>query len=139
MRYSRQRAAVVNELRGRRDHPTAEIIYHALRQEHPAISLGTVYRNLSLLESRGEVQRLCSQGGPDRYDGDTAPHEHLHCKECGALVDLMGLEYVVDLPAAQEMAARQGLVVEGHQLNFIGLCSVCASNRRRSGCDDPVG
>ena len=130
LRYSRQRAAVVDALRARRDHPTAEILYHALRQDHPTISLGTVYRNLSLLESHGEVLRVRGQDGPDRYDGTTAPHDHLHCQRCGAIVDLTGLTYKIDLLAAQEAASRQGSVVEGHQLSFIGLCGICANLQR---------
>ena len=48
--YSRQREAIYRFLLHRKDHPTAETIYQHVRQEYPRISLGTIYRNLSLLE-----------------------------------------------------------------------------------------
>ncbi len=46
IKYSRQREAIVQYLTGRTDHPSAESVYQALRQTHPNISLGTIYRNL---------------------------------------------------------------------------------------------
>lgn len=54
LKYSRQRELIKNFLTGRRDHPTAEIVYRNVRQQNPNISLGTVYRNLTLLADRGK-------------------------------------------------------------------------------------
>ena len=48
LKYSRQRESIKNYLYGREDHPTADMVYMDMRQEFPNISLGTVYRNLSL-------------------------------------------------------------------------------------------
>ena len=48
IKYSRQRESIVNFLASRTDHPTAETIYQNIKKEFPNISLGTVYRNLSL-------------------------------------------------------------------------------------------
>ena len=45
---SRQREAILSELCGRTDHPTAEELYLSLKEEMPNLSLGTVYR-LSLI------------------------------------------------------------------------------------------
>ena len=55
IKYSRQREAIVNFLKDRKDHPTADFIYRHIREEYPNISLGTVYRNLALLEELGMV------------------------------------------------------------------------------------
>ena len=55
IKYSRQRESIVNFLASRTDHPTAETIYQNIKKEFPNISLGTVYRNLSLLEEIGEI------------------------------------------------------------------------------------
>ena len=51
LRYSKQRESIKNYLCGREDHPTADMIYTSIREEYPNISLGTIYRNLSLLVS----------------------------------------------------------------------------------------
>ena len=50
-------------------HPTAEDVYASLKQENPRLSLGTVYRNLSQLAERGEINRLKMPNGGDRFDG----------------------------------------------------------------------
>ena len=127
MRFSRQREAIVQALRARYDHPTAEMLYHTLRQTHPNISLGTVYRNLALLEQKGEIVRLRGQDSPDRYDGAINPHDHLNCRACGAMVDLTGMDGVVDLATARERAARQDATVESYRIVFCGLCEACAA------------
>ena len=55
LKYSRQREAIKTFLASRTDHPTADTVYTCLRETYPNISLGTVYRNLSLLEQLGAV------------------------------------------------------------------------------------
>ena len=58
LKYSRQRQVIKDFLMSRKDHPTADVVYMNVRQEYPNISLGTVYRNLTLLADMGEIQRL---------------------------------------------------------------------------------
>lgn len=76
IKRSRQREAIRQCLAGRYDHPTAETVYMSIKDEFPNISLGTVYRNLSLLSDLGEIQKITVSGGPDRFDGNPAPHYH---------------------------------------------------------------
>lgn len=77
LKYSRQREGIKEYLKGRVDHPTADMVYMGIRKQYPNISLGTVYRNLSLLASLGEIQRIASEEGADRFDAVTAPHYHV--------------------------------------------------------------
>lgn len=58
LKYSKQREMIKEFLMTRKDHPTADIVYMNVRQENPNISLGTVYRNLTLLADIGEIIRL---------------------------------------------------------------------------------
>ena len=58
LKYSRQREAIKNYLEGRTDHPTADMVYMAIREIYPNISLGTVYRNLTLLAKQGEISKI---------------------------------------------------------------------------------
>ncbi len=67
LKYSRQRESIRNCLCSREDHPTADMIYASIRQEYPNISLGTVYRNLSLLVETGEIRKITTDGA-DRFD-----------------------------------------------------------------------
>ena len=55
VKYSRQRECILKDLQSRRDHPTADMVYESVRDSFPNISLGTVYRNLSLLAENGTI------------------------------------------------------------------------------------
>lgn len=65
LKYSRQREAIKDFLMTRNDHPTADVVYSNVRTEFPNISLGTVYRNLTLLADLGEIARLRVGDGVD--------------------------------------------------------------------------
>lgn len=122
MKYSRQRESIKKFLMTRADHPTAEMIYENLRKEYPKISLGTVYRNLSLLTDIGEIQTISTGVGPDRFDGNVQPHYHFICKGCGRVIDLkvQGLDHI-NLLAQHEFSGN----IEGHTVFFYGHCGEC--------------
>ena len=86
-KYSRQRELIKDFLCTRKDHPTADVVYMNVRQQFPNISLGTVYRNLTLLSGTGEIQRLRLGDGVDHFDADTSPHNHFVCTKCGCVQD----------------------------------------------------
>ena len=88
LKYSRQREAIKTFLMTRKDHPTADVVYENVRKEFPNISLGTVYRNLTLLSDMGELLRLRVGDGMDHFDATTEPHYHFICHGCGRVIDL---------------------------------------------------
>ena len=129
LKYSRQREAIKNFLMTRHDHPTADVVYSNVRTEFPNISLGTVYRNLTLLADLGEISRLRVGDGVDHFDADTHPHYHFVCNECGSVTDLEteGIDHVL------EAASRnfEGLV-QGHVTYFYGLCPHCMHKAKKT-------
>ena len=72
-RNTRQRQLVLDVVRGRRDHPTAEQIYQSVREQDAHVSRGTVYRNLNLLCDNREIYRVVMSNS-DRFDLRTDPH-----------------------------------------------------------------
>ena len=78
-RYSRQREAILNYLKGTTAHPTAEQIYSDLKGDYPELSLATVYRNLGYLLNNGEIMKINIEGTTVRYDYTTNCHYHLVC------------------------------------------------------------
>lgn len=118
-RYSRQRELIYNTVYASKVHPTAEMVYAALKPDHPNLSLGTVYRNLHLLADEGKLRRLPFP--VERYDGDVSPHHHFCCEQCGQVLDL-ALPYDETLDQA---AADYGRVTH-HTTVFYGLCAACA-------------
>ena len=121
-KFSRQREAILENLRSRRDHPTADTLYRTLRADYPHISLGTVYRNLNLLADLGEISRIRCPEGMERFDADTHEHYHLYCRSCGRVLDLP----MDPIPDLDSRAAETGCGrVDGHSLLFFGACSDC--------------
>lgn len=122
LKYSRQREAIKEFLLQRHDHPTADVVYENLRQEFPNISLGTVYRNLSLLAEMGEIQKLTTGSGADRFDGCTHRHYHFICTECHSVHDL-------DMEPMDALTSEAGKhfdgQIKGHLAYFYGLCGDC--------------
>lgn len=130
IKYSRQRESVKACLMARRDHPTAEVIYASIREEYPNISLGTVYRNLNLLEELGEVRKLRCGNGPDHFDGDMTPHYHFLCKKCGQVADIpMSHMEEINTLAGRYYPGR----IENHETVFYGVCPQCLELENISG------
>lgn len=122
LKYSRQRESIKNFLAGRMDHPTAETIYTCLRKDHPHISLGTVYRNLSLLTELGEIKKISTGDGPDHFDGDISRHHHFICKKCHQVSD-MKMENIDSImkTATKDFNGQ----IDEYIMNFYGLCETC--------------
>ena len=82
LKYSRQRESIKEFLMTRKDHPTADVVYENVKKIYPNISLGTVYRNLSLLSDLGEIQNVV----------DNAQQGVRRCADLGEVVPLAGRE-----------------------------------------------
>ena len=122
MKYSSQRECIREFLADRHDHPTAETVYMNVKKDFPNISLGTVYRNLSLLTEVGEIKKISSGIGPDRFDWNTAPHYHVLCTTCGSVMDLKmdNIDHI-NILAGNEFDGR----IDGHIAFFLGTCKEC--------------
>ncbi|MCI9067909.1 MAG: transcriptional repressor [Lachnospiraceae bacterium] len=131
LKYSRQRESIKEFLTGRQDHPTADMVYTNIRRSYPNISLGTVYRNLSLLESLGEVRKISCGDGAERFDPNTEPHYHFMCRQCGCVQDIPMLPVGELETLASERFEGS---IEGHTAMFYGVCGRCreTENGRRS-------
>ena len=122
LKHSRQREEIKKFLMTRKDHPTADVVYMNLRQEFPNISLGTVYRNLTLLADIGEILRIKVGDKTDHFDADTSQHYHFICNECGRVIDLEmdSIDGVTDI-AAKHFNGN----ITGHITYFYGSCDQC--------------
>ena len=125
LKYSRQRASIKKYLMNTSGHPTANAVYLHVKKEFPNISLGTVYRNLSLLSELGEIKRLTTGDGPDRFDGDTSTHHHFICRKCHCVTDLT----MRDISEIKNVAAENFRgTIEDYSVNFYGICENCKNH-----------
>lgn len=129
-RETRQRQTVLEAVRTRCDHPTADQIYLDVRAVDERISRGTVYRNLNCLSEDGAINHI-KVPGADRYDKRTELHYHLICTSCGAVCDVP-IEYDAGKDAL--LSAKTGYAVARHRTVFEGVCPTC---RQRTPATDP--
>jgi Fur family ferric uptake transcriptional regulator len=121
-RMTKQRAAILAELRALSSHPTACEIYALVRRKLPRISLGTVYRNLDILAESNEILKLEYAGFQKRFDGNTGAHQHVRCMRCGKVADV---DPEMEAPAVPDNLRVSDFTVQFARIEFFGLCGEC--------------
>lgn len=101
------------------EHLTAEQIYLRLKENNSKAVLATVYNNLSALYKQGLIRKVAVADFPDRYDKMLTRHDHLVCKQCGALTDVT----LEDMTAVLER--ETGVHVLSYDLNIDYICPDC--------------
>jgi len=123
-RYSHQREEIMEYLSSTTEHPSADMVYTHLKATMPSLSLGTVYRNLKLLEESGRIRRVTTPQNVERYDARCCDHGHFVCERCGSVKDLS----VIDPQAARQgCELEEGDRVQWVNLIFGGVCAACAA------------
>ena len=127
----RKRNAILAYLKSTGEHPSAEMVFSQLKPQIPDLSIGTVYRNLSLFKQQGLAASVATVKGVERFDANTEPHVHFICEDCDAVIDLPEMQ--VPQFAAVPAACQVGGTVQMCQLSFSGLCRNCLENHQKGG------
>ena len=99
-------------------HLTAEQIYLRLKKKNKTVVQATVYNNLSALYQKGLIRKISVEEYPDRYDR-TLRHEHLVCRKCGKLSDIV----LEDLTAVLQKQVDIPMLSYDLKINYI--CDEC--------------
>ncbi len=122
-----QRRAVLENLAGRRDHPTAEQIYDAVKDRLKGLSRTTVYRILETLVGVGVARKISNPESISRFDADTSRHHHLTCVDCGTVIDIHDQELnEINLPDR----FKSDLEFIDYSISFTGRCPRCRVMRK---------
>ncbi len=124
-RETRQRREIYEAIRDTHSHPTADWIFEKVRTEVPKISLGTVYRNLSVLKDDGAIREIYGADRRAHYDADLSDHAHFVCAECGRIIDVHGVAKV-DWRTLKELV---GCDVNDQRVEFHGRCAPCTLDK----------
>ena len=122
LRHSHQRDMIYNYMISTKEHPSAEMIYDELKKVEPMLSLGTVYRNLKLLEELGMVKKVTSVNNVERYDAMTSDHIHFVCDKCGCVMDL---PYFDNNEVKAKFDGQIGANIEWVNIILGGTCECC--------------
>lgn len=122
-----QRIAIMDYLLSHKTHPSIDEIYMALCKQIPTLSKTTVYNTLKLFVEHGAAQMLTIDERNACFDGDTSPHAHFFCKQCG---------HIFDLPYAREEQQLEPIDMNGFRVEEVhqyykGVCPACASKEEK--------
>lgn len=126
-KYSKQRELILQSLKNRIDHPTAEMLYYDIKNQMPEIGIATIYRNLSDLCKMGEVQKIKPKIGPDRFDGNKEEHIHFECTQCHDIMDISIRENQTKKIDNEIKRLSENIDAECKSANIwlYGLCKKC--------------
>ena len=121
-----QRELVKQAVFDMKRHVTAEELYEFLKEKHPSIGKGTVYRNLEILVDEGKVRKVEVGSGPNRYDFTLKNHYHVTCVECGNVFDV-DMQEVPNL--IEKISDTHGMDFLTYDIAFKGICKKCKSRK----------
>jgi Fur family peroxide stress response transcriptional regulator len=126
LKITPQRVAIYRALIRSDQHPTADMMFQAVREEYPSISFDTVNRTLLTFAGIGLVDVVEVFGGPKRFDPEIDDHHHLHCTACGRIIDFDNAHYS-HLAVPADIARR--FTVISKRVVLKGFCETCAPER----------
>jgi Fur family transcriptional regulator, peroxide stress response regulator len=118
-RQTFQKRFVEEYLASHFDHPTAEEIYLAGKEQNLRLGLTTVYRILDAFAHEGKAI-VIKAGGVVHYDFVRDDHYHFVCDVCGKIIDLRGDREIINRLAARHdfvLPTLQGVVIHGFCLD----------------------
>ncbi len=89
LKITPQRIAILEAIYTLNNHPTAEMIMEYIRDTHPGIASGTIYKVLDVLNENQLIIRVKTEKDIMRYDGILENHHHLYCSESEEIKDYM--------------------------------------------------
>lgn len=124
MRATKQRSEISELLAAENTFLTAQEIHAELQDRGSGIGLATVYRNLTALAERGDIDAVAGPGGEMRYRScSTTHHHHITCQQCGRTVEIA----IDELEAiCARLAKRHGYTDVHHTIEITGTCRQCA-------------
>jgi len=126
LKVTPQRTAVYKSLVESKEHPSAEMIWHRVREIMPNVSLDTVNRTLLTLAQIGSACMLEGSGEVRRYDGLDGPHQHFKCVKCKKVFDFHYKPYDdIKVPASigkKFKVLRKSVYLEG-------ICDSCEGKK----------
>jgi len=87
LRVTPQRIAILGAIIHLNNHPTAENVIEYIKNKHPNISVGTVYKVLDSFVENHLIKKVKTEGGIMRYDPLQSNHHHLFCAETDRIED----------------------------------------------------
>jgi Fur family peroxide stress response transcriptional regulator len=87
LKITPQRVAVLEAVSELEGHPTADKIIDFIKQKHPNVATGTVYKTLETFADNDIIKKVKTEKDVMRYDAIIEKHHHLYCEESDRVED----------------------------------------------------
>jgi len=87
LKVTPQRMFILEAIHTLNNHPTAENIIDYIKDVHPHIATGTVYKVLKVLVENELIKKVKTETDKMRYDANVESHHHLHDMESDVIKD----------------------------------------------------
>lgn len=123
-RVTTARKVIATALVSSDGHCSADELVELVREMTPGVGRMTVYRTLDLFCKLGLARPFYPGSGAAHYAiMDSGHHHHLVCSSCGEVIDVDDCD--LEAIAQERIGDRFNFEVQGHLLEFYGLCSDC--------------
>lgn len=124
LKITPQRTAIYKALLGSKEHPTTDTVFRNIQPEYPNISFDTVNRTLLTFAQVGIIEVIESFSGARRFDPNIDSHHHIHCVQCGDILDFEDADYD-NLRVPDYISNKHRIISKRVILNV--LCESCAA------------
>ena len=122
-RQTNQRRAILTALENAPGPLTPQEVLEHASKDLTSLGIATVYRNLSTLETSGDIIAVHLPNDSTRYEpAGRGHHHHFRCEHCAQVFELSAKCPVAIL---EGVTLPGGFKVEHHELTLYGLCPDC--------------
>jgi Fur family peroxide stress response transcriptional regulator len=120
LKVTPQRMLVLEAVASMKNHPTADHITEFIRQNHPNIAVGTIYKILENFVEKGLIKMVKTEKDKMRYDAFLEKHHHLYCANSERIEDYNDEELNILLENYFKNKKIEGFAIEDIKLQIIG-------------------
>ncbi|PZT47446.1 transcriptional repressor [Helicobacter valdiviensis] len=122
LKVTPQRMAILKEIE-KNGHISIEEIYENIKENHPSMSLATIYKNLTSMQEAKIIDEVKLPNQKQRYELIKQPHIHLVCESCGDIKDIHLDKAIKDL---KENCEREtNYKIQDSSIALLGICPNC--------------
>ena len=98
LKVTPQRIAVLDAVINLKNHPIAENVIDFVKENHPNIATGTVYKTLDTFVKKNIIHKVKTDDDIMRYDAVHEKHHHLYCSDSERIEDFVdvALDKIID-------------------------------------------
>ncbi|NEW61336.1 transcriptional repressor [Sulfurovum sp. bin170] len=100
-------------------HINIDEIYEDVKEQHPTLSLATIYKNIILMQQNNVIIEVPMNGEKSKYELKKDDHIHLICQSCGEIRDT---EITKE---REQILTIENFQLNNAQINLYGLCHKC--------------